>query len=30
MRFKIRKQDRNKHQDLVSTVGWNSSSELFR
>lgn len=30
MRFKIKKLDRNRHQDLVSSVGWNSSNELFR
>jgi len=29
MRFKIKKLDRNRHQDLVSSVGWNSSNELF-
>ena len=30
MRFKIKKQDRNRHQDIVSCVGWNTSGELFR
>lgn len=29
MRFKIKKQDRNKHQDLVSCAAWSSSNELF-
>ena len=30
MRFKIKRLDRNKHQDIVSAVGWTNSSELFR
>lgn len=30
MRFKLKKLDRNRHQDIVSAVGWNSSGELFR
>jgi len=29
MRFKIRRLDRNKHQDIVPAVGWNNSGELF-
>jgi hypothetical protein len=29
MRFKIQKQDKNKHTDLVSAVGWSNANELF-
>jgi intraflagellar transport protein 80 len=29
MRFKIQKQDKNKHSDLVACVGWSNNNELF-
>lgn len=29
MRFKIKRQEHNKHTDIVSGVGWTSSGELF-
>jgi hypothetical protein len=29
MRFKILKQDKNKHTDLVSAVGWSNGNELY-
>jgi hypothetical protein len=30
MRLKIKKQEKNKHTDLVSAVGWTTSNELYR
>lgn len=29
MRFKIKRLERSKHSDIVSTVGWSNSGELF-
>ena len=29
MKFKIKKAERNKHQELVSCVGWSNMNELF-
>ena len=29
MRFKIKKLDRSKHSDIVTSVGWSNSGELF-
>lgn len=29
MRFKIKKLDRSKHTDIVSSVGWSNGGELF-
>lgn len=29
MRFKIKKLERSKHTDIVSSVGWSNSGELF-
>lgn len=29
MRFKIKKLDRSRHSDLVSSVGWSNGGELF-
>lgn len=30
MRFKLKKQERNSHHDIVSAVTWSSNNELFR
>lgn len=30
MKFKIKKGDRPKHQELVGCVGWSNMNELFR
>ena len=30
MRFKLKRQERNRHQDIVSAVAWNSSNECYR
>ena len=29
MRLKVKQQERNKHTEIVTTVGWNSSNELY-
>lgn len=29
MKFKVKRLDRNKHTDIVSSVGWTNSGELF-
>ena len=29
MKFKIKRLDRNKHTDIVSSVGWTNGGELF-
>ena len=29
MKFKIKKAERNKHQELVACVGWSNMNELF-
>lgn len=29
MRFKLKRLDRNKHTDIVSSVGWSNGGELF-
>lgn len=29
MRFKLKRIDRNKHTDIVSSVGWSNSGELY-
>lgn len=29
MKFKIKRLDRNRHQDIVSSVGWTNGGELF-
>ena len=30
MRFKLKRQERNRHQDIVSAVAWNSANECYR
>jgi len=30
MRFRIKKLDKNKHQDIVSCAAWSNANELFR
>ena len=29
MRFKLKRQDRNKHTDIVSAVAWSSNNECY-
>ena len=30
MRFKLKRQERNKHQDIVSAVAWSTNNECYR